>query len=370
MNVPWNRPLFTEEEKEAVVKVMESGWITQGDEVERFEDEICKTIGCKYALCVSSGTMALLLCLAYLQRKVRPVNVPVILTSASSFIATISQAYMLGYNYMFVDTDENSMLSKYQRMFHIAKYSNKLIDIVLPVHLMGNSIELTELKEFFPNEFILEDGCQSFGSIDRTGKVGENSNLCVFSFHAGKIITSGEGGCIVTKDYETYRKLKHMRNHSLNEKNIPSHIGTNARMTNLHAAIGRVQLRKIDEFIKHRKKMYLLYREELVSSFEIKFFNTPSNMKLAVKSFMPVKLEKRNELQEYLSVYGIETRRFFPSFNRQRFLQDQKLPLDSCPDAFDLQEKVLMLPLGNGITKEEVLYVCDRIKRFYNEGEG
>lgn len=356
--VPYNRPDIGKEELEAVDQVMKSGFITQGKEVELFEKEIAQYIGCKEVICVSSGTMAMNLAYLYViaEMKIDLEKIKVY-CPATTFIASILPAFTMGLNCEFVDVDRETSLMMIEENGIEKKLGKD--GILSLVHLAGN---IKHINFYHPN--IIEDGCQSFGSILGGRLLGENSRLCVFSFHTGKIITSGEGGCIVTNNKDVADRIRDMRNHGQIASYVSWYKGLNGRMTNISASIGCVQLKKIRRYIEYRRGLYNHYRSLLKSIEDIKYLSSPSDCH-PIYSLFPIFTKRAKSLKDFLRTKAIEYRTFFPSMINQKVF-DYKYDKKKFKNSIELEETGILLPFGNSITYEEVEYVVASIKEFYN----
>ena len=367
MNVPYTRPCLNKDMLNALCHTFNSGWISQGNEVKQFEQEIKAYIGCKHVVCVSSGTTALMMSYLCVDDFACIENV---ITTASTFIASASPAYVLGFDCDFIEPCASTglilpnLINK--KLYEMVTDPDIVADtiVIVPVHLGGYGIDINDIEH--DKDKIIEDGCQSFGSAVNNKYIGSESYICCFSFHIGKIITTGEGGCICTNSDEVYDWLIKFRNHGLSEHYYVTQLGMNCKMTDLHASIGRLQLKSIDEYKSHRKQLVKEYNMNLFAMEQLDFLTCPINTTDVAYSLMPVFVhEKTDELQQYLKGWGIETRRFFPSMLNQFIFSDEYVICKSTV-SYVFEEHGLLLPIGNGISMIEVQYVCKKIKEFYN----
>lgn len=370
MKVPWTRPSIGAEEVDAASKVLGSGWLSQGPEVEAFEKEICNYIGCKYAVAVANGTVALILAhLALRNFKLEMEGYSsfeedrhIAYVPSSTFAATANAAIVTGMNVFPVDVSPVTLLSSDDH-FEDAYFKHRdmgIRPIFTPVHLMGSEASITRLST---HGDVVEDACQAFGTWGKEGRVGESSRLCVFSFHMAKLVSTVEGGCIVTNDVHLKAMLVNIRNQGLGQGYKIVRVGINGRMTDVHASIGRVQLKKAEKAIIYRRKLAELYKERFKKYGDrIHVVEPPKDNLRPVYAMLAVRHSDAQMLQQVLRQGGVDARRFFPPIETQYPQLKHTKSFYSTPER--LHEEILLLPMGNAITEDEVSYVCDRIEEF------
>ena len=248
---------------------------THGHFVELFEHEIAKYVDSKHAIAVNSGTSALHTALLALGvGKGDEVIVP-----AWTFISSVSAIIMCGATPVFSDISRNS--------FNIDQYSilDKLTDktkAVIVVHLNGIPIDTGEIEWllFDRNIALIEDACQSLGAECYDEKVGTIGNIGVYSFYPSKIITTGEGGMIVTNNNDLAKKCRSIRNHARTKHFYSTELGFNYRMTEIQGALGYVELKDLDKRIIDNRKKYYECKNKLESN-NLRFPEIPKNVKIA-----------------------------------------------------------------------------------------
>ncbi len=277
--IPYGRQNISEADIQAVVDVLKSDFITQGPAIERFEQAVAGYCGTKYAVTVSSATAALhIACLAAgLQTG------DTLWTSPVTFVASANCGRYCGADVDFVDIDPktyNLSVSELERRLKTAKTSGRLPRVVVPVHLAGQSCEMAAIKTLSEKYgfTVIEDASHAIGGGYQGAKVGScaYSDMAVFSFHPVKIITTGEGGMILTNREDLYQKLIRLRTHGITRDSaLMTHepdgpwyyqqiaLGFNYRMTDLQAALGYSQLQRLDEFVIRRHKLANHYNEKL-----------------------------------------------------------------------------------------------------------
>ena len=240
---------LTEEEQKEVIKVMESQALTllAGDVVEKFEKEFAKYIGVKYAIGVNSGTAALHIALASLD--IGPGDEVII--PSFTFIATASSILHNNAIPIFADIDKKSYTLDHVSVKEQITSKTKAI---IPVHLAGITADMDPLRETAHenNLYIIEDACQAHGAKYKNQKVGSLGDLAAFSFYPSKNMTTGEGGMITTNNDDLADQCRLMRHHGEPSWYVYNRLGWNYRMTEIQGAIGKVQLKKLDNFIKIR----------------------------------------------------------------------------------------------------------------------
>lgn len=277
--IPYARQSVTQSDIDEVVRILKSPNLTQGPSVEEFEREVARFCGAKYAVAVNSATSALhIACLAAgLGPGDRHWTVP------NTFVASANCGLYCGSTADFVDIDPrtyNMSVESLQKKLDEASQSGRLPKVLIPVHFAGQSAQMAEIRALAAKHDItvIEDASHAIGGSYRGKKVGscEFSDMVIFSFHPVKIITSGEGGMIVTNDEALYEKLVRLRSHGItrderflqNEMDGPwsyeqLELGYNYRLTDLHAILGLSQMRRIDEFVERRRKLVNRYNERL-----------------------------------------------------------------------------------------------------------
>lgn len=266
--VPYGRQDVSEDDIRAVEAVLRSDWLTQGPSIDAFEELVAKYCGAPYAVAVNSATSALhIACVA---AGLGPGDV--LWTVPNTFVASANCALYCGAAVDFVDIDPmtlNISVDELDRKLAVADKAGRLPKVVVPVHFAGQSCEMDKIKAL-GDRFgftIIEDASHAIGGRYKESGVGscEYSDMTVFSFHPVKIVTTGEGGMILVKNKDAYEKLKRLRSHGItrDEGQMTSapdgpwyyqqiELGFNYRMTDIQAALGASQMRRIDEFVARR----------------------------------------------------------------------------------------------------------------------
>ncbi|RLE63526.1 MAG: hypothetical protein DRJ47_09350 [Thermoprotei archaeon] len=273
MRVPINKPILGEEEKKLVLRVLESGTLTNaslsgGPMVRRFEEEFAEFIGVRHAIAVNSGTAALYASLLALN--IGPGDE--VLVPSFTFLATANVILLVGAKPVFVDISLEDYNIDVQDLERKITQKSKA---VIPVHLYGFPAKMEEIMEIAEKYglYVIEDACQAHGSLYKGKKAGSIGHLAAFSFYPSKVITTGEGGMITTNDDELAEKLRSIRTHGQLKGYDSVRLGFNLRMPEMEAAVGIAQLGKIKYFLEKRREnayrlMEFLDNPNIVKPFE------------------------------------------------------------------------------------------------------
>lgn len=359
MRIRLMKPFVGKEELNKIKEVLDSGFLTEGKYTEEFEKKFAKYVEAKHAIATTSCTTALELCLRALEiGKGDEVIVP-----DFTYPATAQVVYLVGAKPVLVDVDLRSYNVTAR---NIKKAINEKTRAIIPVSLFGNPLdeEVYELKDKY-DIYIIEDAACSAGAMLNGKKIGTQADLTCFSFHPRKIITTGEGGMITTNNEELAEKIRALKRFGIvyeNGKPVFKYIGTNYKLPNILAAIGLVQLEKIEDIIKDRIKKAKYYMELLS---EIDWIIPPEvrpNTRHTFQSFCCyVKNGKRDELRRKLFEKGIETQigtyclhlePCFKSAGRMEDLNNSK----------KLYNNLITLPLYYGLLPKYQEIICNFLK--------
>jgi len=259
--IPISKPYIGDEEKQAVMDVLSSGMIVQGPRTAQFEEKFSKISNTKYAIATSSGTSALHI--ALLAHGIKPGDE--VITSPFTFFATISSILYVGATPIFVDIEEDTFNIDPDKIEEAITPKTKAI---LPVHLYGYPCNMGRIMEIAKKHglVIIEDAAQAVSATYQGVSVGSFGTGC-FSLYATKNIMSGEGGMITTNDENIANRCKMIRNHGMQRRYYHEMLGYNLRMTDLHAAIGLVQIDRLSGFNQKRKENAAYYQANINSVF-------------------------------------------------------------------------------------------------------
>ena len=254
MRIPINVPILGRDEIKAVTTVLQKGELTSsaihgGKNVQEFEKLAASFVKSRFAVAVNSGTAALQAALYALDIK----KGDEVLLPSFTFVATANSVASVGAKPVFVDIlKENYTMDPEDLRKKITKKSK----VIIPVHLYGNVAYMDEITEIANNHDleIIKDAAQSLGSKFKGKHTGTFSKLGCFSMYAAKVVTSGEGGAIVTNDKKLFEKLKQIRNHGMLHGNDTRVLGLNLRLPEINAAIAKIQMKKLSKFLNQRRK--------------------------------------------------------------------------------------------------------------------
>jgi UDP-4-amino-4,6-dideoxy-N-acetyl-beta-L-altrosamine transaminase len=380
--IPYGRQSISQADIDAVVSVLQSDWLTQGPAIERFEKAVADYCGVKYAVAVSSATAALhISCLA---AGLGPGDW--LWTSPNTFVASANCGLYCGAKVDFVDIDPqtyNLSVEKLEEKLIEAERSGKLPKVVVPVHFAGQSCEMQRIGTLAQKYgfVVLEDASHAIGAQYQGKPVGSciYSDLAVFSFHPVKIITTGEGGMVVTNREDLYDCLVRLRTHGITRKpelmTEPSHglwyyqqleLGFNYRMTDIQAVLGVSQIQRLDDFINRRHFLAESYNQMLAGLPMVlpwQHSDTNSSWHLYVIRLQLDKIAKTHcQIFEELRQTGIGVNLHYIPVYTQPYYQKLGFEFDDFPKAEAYYQEAISLPLYYNLTRENQERVVDTMK--------
>ncbi len=370
MNVPLFEIYNDEEDVKLVSEQIASGkfWAV-GSKVTEFEDMIADYIGTKHAITFNSGTSALhAALLAHGIGKGDEVIVP-----SFTFIATVNSPLFVGAKPVFADIEEETFGLNPEL---VEEKITKNTKAIIPVHYGGCPCKIKELKDIAEdnNLVLIEDAAEAFGASVDGKNIGTFGDSNILSFCQNKIITTGEGGAVVTDSDEIYEKLKLIRSHGRLESGDYFstvglfdyiELGFNWRMSNLTATLGISQIKKADKIIEMRKNnVEYLSKRILEETDEITIPEVPQGYNHVYQLFS-VLANKRDELIDYLSDNGISSKIYFDPVHKSEFYKNGLKYDDVLPVTEKMHEKTITLPMFPTLTTEQMDYMADTIGKFY-----
>jgi perosamine synthetase len=370
--IPVARPYVGAEEEEAVVQVLRSGWLSQGQRVAEFEREFAQYVGAKHAVAVSSCTTALHL--GFVAAGIGSGDE--VLCPSLSFIATANSIRYVGATPVFVDIDPVTFNLDPGRIEEAITPRTRAILVVHQIGLPAALAEITEIANR-RNLLVIEDAACAIGSSYRGQRIGmPHSFLACFSFHPRKILTTGEGGMVTTSDEKVATRIRHLRQHAMNTSDLTRHqsqkvvlesydeVGYNFRMTDMQAAVGLVQLRRVDGFIARRRALAQRYSESLERLGWLIPPSEPQGSGHNFQSYMARLIKdapvSRDDLMQRLLDRGISTRRGIMATHRELPYQNQRWDR-TLPQTNAVTEECIILPLFHEMTEADQDFVVASI---------
>lgn len=353
--IPIAKPLIGDDEKKAVLEVLSSGMLAQGEKVREFEQKFAKYIGTKYAVATSNGTTAIHLTLLALGTK----KGDEVITTPFTFISTATPILFCGAKPVFADIDRRTFNIDPEEIESSIKKSTKLI---LPVHLYGQPAELASImriaKEY--DLAVVEDSCQAHGALYKNRKVGSFGDAGCFSFYPTKNMTTGEGGMVTTNNKELAERVRLLRDHGQKRRYEYLCIGYNFRLTDIAAAIGIEQLKKLDEFNAKRRENAKFLSEELSDVVEVPY--TIKGVKHAFHQYT-IKVKHRDRLKDKLIANGVGACIYYPKpLHYYRALR--KFSNNNLKNAEKCSKEVLSLPVHPSLTTKELRTIVECVRKF------
>ncbi len=378
-HIPYAKQVISQEDIKGVIKTLKSDFLTQGKKTVDFEKKLTQYTKSKFAVSLNSATSALQL--SYLSLGLEKDDL--ILTSPISFVATTNAALHCGAKVDFIDIDNTFCIDvdKLESNLKIRKKNNQLLPkIVIPVHLGGFSCRMKEINYLSKkyNFKVVEDASHAIGGTYNNHKIGscKYSDLTVFSFHPVKIITTGEGGAVLTNKNYLYKKILSMRSHGIiRNKNSSKkfwlykqkNIGWNYRMNDIQASLGITQLKKINNFIKIRKDIAHYYYKEL-KDLPLKFQYINKKTQPSWHLFViQVDQEIRDKLFYFLKSRNIQSNlHYIPIYKHPYYKSNYKKK-----SKFDYSEKYysssISLPMHAGLKKTQQKKIIRVLKEFFKK---
>ena len=361
MQIPVARPVIGPEEVAAVSEVLQSGMLAQGERVAELESKFAAYCGAAQGIAVNNGTAALHA--ALLACGIGPGDE--VIVPAFSFIATATAVSMCGARPVFADVDEETFNIRPDQVKERITPKTKA---VIGVHLFGQPFDAEPVQEICEvhSLVLIEDAAQAHGAVYHGTKVGNLGKCGCFSFYATKNMITGEGGMVTTSDKVTADKLRLIVNHGQSEKYLHTVLGYNYRMTDIAAAIGIVQLKKLDKFNLRRKKNAEYYAANLTAKGLVKP-KVADNVQHVYHQYVVRLTEEfplsRQAFMDYLKAKGIGSAVHYPiPIHRQPLYAPVAEP-DPCPVATKLAGTVLSLPVHPSLDTKDLAAVCEAVNK-------
>lgn len=378
--IPYGRQEISDQDIRAVVDVLRSSHLTQGEAVPTFESSMARRVGSSFAVATSSATSALHV--ACLGLGLGPGDI--LWTSPISFVASANCGLYCGATVDFVDVDPATgrmCTSALQKKLEESEARGTLPKIVIPVHLGGNSCDMKTIKRLGDRYGfkIIEDASHAVGATYEERPVGgcQYSDAVVFSFHPVKIITTGEGGMVTTNDHDLASALQMLRSHGITRDSTKllersagawyyeQHLlGLNYRLSDIHAALGNSQLGRLDQFLDRRRRLVQEYHARLQDLRA----GLPDQGELMTSAWhlYAIRINKdgpstRREIYDALSAKNIGVNVHYIPIYRQPFFERLGASAVKFPGAESYYNSALTLPLHPGLSAPQIDRVCEEL---------
>jgi len=383
--IPYGKQWINDDDIRSVADVLKSDYLTQGPKVKEFEDKICEYTGAKYCVAVANGTAALHLAVMALKIPKRSEGV----TSPNTFAASANCMVYNGMVPRFADIDPRTYNIDPK---NIPALINKNTKLIIPVHFAGQPADMPSISKIEKDYklYVIEDASHAIGSQYTDGSYIGNckySDLTTFSFHPVKTITTGEGGAITTNNEELYELLLMLRSHGITKKKSKfkiqnlefvgpwyyemQELGYNYRLTDIQAALGLSQLKRINEFKQRRREIVLCYNEAfknidwLQIPYEVKNLSSCFHLYIIQIDFKKIG-KTRKQVMDLLARKNIGTQVHYIPVHTQPYYRDHfGTKWGDCPVAENLYEKTLSIPLYPRMTDADVKHVVKSVSSLY-----
>jgi len=369
MMIPVNQPLISKNALRYITDCIKTGWISSaGSYLKEFEKNFAEFLGIKHAITTTSGTTALHLALLALGIK----KGDEVILPSHTMMASAATIVYTGATPVLVDVERDTWNMDVKL---VEKKITKKTKVIMPVHIYGHPVDMDPIMSLARKYhlYIVEDAAESTGAEYKGRLTGTIGDIGCFSFYANKIITTGEGGMLVTNNDKIANHARILKDlaHSPKKRFLHEEIGYNFRMTNMQAALGVAQLEEVKKYIQKKQWMAALYKERL-SKIEGLTLPVEHSWAKNVYWMYGILVEKefgttRNEFMQKLLGKGIDTRTFFFPMHKQPALI--KLGLfkgEKYPISDEISRKGLYLPSGLAITEKQIETVCKAIKDIKN----
>jgi perosamine synthetase len=353
IKIPQIVPVLGAEEREEVLKVMDSGFITEGRKTREFADQVAKYFGVPHALIVNNATVALTIALQGLG--IGPGDE--VIVPDFTFIATANAVSLAGAAPIFTDVRGESFTLD---LADAERRITRRTKAIVPVHLNGRAPDMKQLGQLARKYdlALVEDAAQAMGSAQGGQFLGTFGDAGVFSLGTTKIITSGQGGIVLTRRRDLYEAFARIKDHGRLSRTAEVHdtLGFNSKFTDLQAALGLAQFRKLPERIEKKRQIFRWYRELLAGAEGIAV--PPMDLQETVPWFVDMLCNGRAALVSAMAGAGIETRNFYlPVHSQPCYRAEGNYPVTQ-----EISARGLWLPSSVSLTQTDVANICAEVK--------
>jgi len=353
--IPLSKPLIGEAEEELVIRVLRSGRLARGPVTRTFETNLARYVGMKHGLAVCNGTAALHL--ALLAHGIKPGDK--VITTPFTFVASANCILYTGARPVFVDIDRQTYNIDPEKIGEAIDRDTKAI---LPVHVFGIPCDMKPIMELCEDHHLtlIEDACEALGATYDDKAVGSFSTSC-FSFYPNKPVTTGEGGMLLTNSDDVAARVDALRNQGRLGGEWLSHelLGYNYRLSDILAAVGIAQLRRIKSILRRRQEVADTYSRHLQGT------NVRTPLITEGRSWFAyvVEVEKRDDVAKKMNERRIECKPYFPPVHLQPPYRSLGFKEGEFPVCEEVSRRVLALPFYSQMSRTEVRFVVSQLKR-------
>lgn len=365
--IPYGKQDIQEDDIAAVIKVLQSEFLTQGPEVPAFEALVAKVVGADYSIALNSATSALHVACMALDLG----SGDTLWTSPVTFVASANCARYCGAEVDFVDVEPstgNMCVEKLERKLVKSEKSGRLPKILVPVHLAGNSCDMERIGNLakYYGVRVIEDASHAIGGSYKNSPVGacNHSDITVFSFHPVKIVTSAEGGVAVTNDSALARRMGRLRSHGITRETSEMtqaldgpwfyqqlELGWNYRMTDIHAALGRVQMNRLQDYVERRNVLAAHY-DTMLKDLNVKLPALTQDTKSAFHLYIiRVAAKRRRAVFEGLITRGIGVNCHYIPVHMHPYYRKLGFALGDFPEAEKFYSEAISIPIFPTMTE-------------------
>lgn len=349
--IPYGRQSVNPRDVAAVIRALKSDFITQGPSVAEFESAIARSAGTRYAVAVANGTAALHV--AYLAAGIKAGDE--VITTPNTFAATANMLLAIGAKPVFCDIRLDTYNIDEKK---IEKLITKRTKAIVPVHFAGQSCEMDAIRKIAKKHrlLVIADGAHAIGATYRGKKIGAVADMTTFSFHPVKPITTAEGGAIVTNNKKWYEAMCILRHHGMSKdrsgNNVMSALGYNYRLSDIHAALGVSQLKRLATFAKKRRAIVKRYRTLFTNINDIILPASDDAISASAWHLFPVLVpaSKRNRIVAALRRKGVGIQIHYPPVYTHAYYRQLGYRPKRCPNAETFAASEISLPLFPDLT--------------------